>query len=155
MGDKGLDQVPTGSFESFRTAEIRGVRFNKSWIEVVLADHEAQPVPQPRLTVVRTILGIRLCSLLRILLRTGGTGNKLQIFYRAKPDPVSLTKGSGDGSRFGNAHFSSVDQGRNIGGISIAISNETLRPRRVINSSSKNPVFHFGITKFRQPIHPY
>src|SRR2546426_11897914 len=38
MGDKGFDQVPTGSFESFRTAEIRGIRFNKSWIEVVLPD---------------------------------------------------------------------------------------------------------------------
>jgi hypothetical protein len=52
MGDKGLDQIPTGSFKSFRTAEIRGVRFNKSRIEVVLPDEETQSVPQPRLTVV-------------------------------------------------------------------------------------------------------
>ena len=38
MGDKGFDQISTGSLESFRTTEICGVRFNKSRIEVVLAD---------------------------------------------------------------------------------------------------------------------
>ncbi len=56
MGDKGLDQVSAGSFESFRTAEVRGVRLNKSRIEVVLPDKEAESVSQLWLTVVRTIL---------------------------------------------------------------------------------------------------
>src|ERR1700738_3920237 len=84
MGDKGLDQVPTGSFESFRTAEIRGVRLNEGRIEVVLADQEAQSVPHPRLTIVRAIFGIRLCSLLMIPRRTGGTGKRSQLFNRAE-----------------------------------------------------------------------
>jgi hypothetical protein len=51
VGNKGLDEVPAGSTQSFRTAEIRGVRFNKSWIEVVLADQEAEAVPQTCVTI--------------------------------------------------------------------------------------------------------
>jgi hypothetical protein len=56
VGDKGLDQVPTGSAESFRAAEIRGVRLNKSRIEVVLTDQKAESIPQPWLSVVGSIL---------------------------------------------------------------------------------------------------
>jgi len=37
MSDKGLDQIPAGSAQSFRTAKISGIRFNKGWIKVVLA----------------------------------------------------------------------------------------------------------------------
>ena len=70
MANKELDQVPARSFQSFRTAEIRGVRLNKSRIEVVLADQEAESVPQPGMTVVRAILWLRLRSLLVV---PGGT----------------------------------------------------------------------------------
>jgi hypothetical protein len=51
MGDKGLHQISAGSAQSLRTAEIRGVRLNKSWIKIVLADQKAELIPEPGLAV--------------------------------------------------------------------------------------------------------
>jgi hypothetical protein len=111
MGDKGLDKVPTGSAESFRATEIRGVRLNKGRIEVVLTDQKAESIPQPRLTIIRSILRMWLHGLLLVPGGTRRAGKRSQFFYRAESNPVSFAEGSVYGPRFGNAHFSTADHG--------------------------------------------
>lgn len=38
MRNKGFNQIATGVFEDRSATEVRGVRFDQYWIEVVLAD---------------------------------------------------------------------------------------------------------------------
>ena len=51
MGDKGLNQFAARTAELFCAAEISGIRLYKICIEVVLADQEAQLVPESRLAI--------------------------------------------------------------------------------------------------------
>ncbi len=55
MRDERLDEIPLGLLERWRAAEVGGVRLNQRGIEVVLADQEAEAVPQSRLTIFRAI----------------------------------------------------------------------------------------------------
>jgi len=59
MGDKGLDQFAASTAEGFGTTEVRSVGFNEIWIEVVLADQEAELIPEAGLPVAGTIGGVR------------------------------------------------------------------------------------------------
>ncbi len=58
MRDEGLDQIAAGPAEGFRAAEVCGVSLNESRIEVVLADQQAELIPQPGLTIRRTVSGL-------------------------------------------------------------------------------------------------
>jgi hypothetical protein len=75
VSDKGLDEVSAGAAQRFRPAEVCGICLNKRRIEVVLADQKAKSVPQPRLTVVCAIMGLRLLRLLIAPGRTRGIGS--------------------------------------------------------------------------------
>ena len=55
MRNKGFDQVAAGSTEGCGATEIRCIRLNQCWIEVVLTDQNAKLIPQPRLAIVRMI----------------------------------------------------------------------------------------------------
>jgi len=46
MRDKRLDQLSAGFLQGWRAAEVSRIRLNQCRIEVVLADENAQPVPQ-------------------------------------------------------------------------------------------------------------
>jgi hypothetical protein len=52
MGDEGLDQIAAGPAEGLRAAKVRGIRFDESWIKVVLSDQQAELIPQSGLTIV-------------------------------------------------------------------------------------------------------
>jgi hypothetical protein len=143
MGDKRLNQVPTGAFESLRATEICGVLLNKGWIELVLPDKETQSVPQPRLTVVGAIRRVGLHRWFVVPCRTRKPGKRSQFLDRTEADPVSFPQGSVDGSCLGDAHFSPVNHQGNIGGIGVAIANETSRGLAFIYSGLKNPSVEF------------
>src|ERR1700736_3211879 len=57
--NKGLDQISIRFFQGWRAAEIRGVCLNQRGIEFILADQQTQLVTQSRLTVTRTVVGLR------------------------------------------------------------------------------------------------
>jgi hypothetical protein len=45
--DEGLDQFAARVFQGFSSAEVGGVRFNESRIEVVQSDQKAELVAEP------------------------------------------------------------------------------------------------------------
>ena len=49
--NKGLNQIPIRFFQGWRAAEIGGVGFNESGIEIVLADQETELIPQTGLAI--------------------------------------------------------------------------------------------------------
>jgi hypothetical protein len=51
LSDGRFDQIAAGFSEGFRATEIRGVGLNECWIEIVLANKQAQLVTQPRLSI--------------------------------------------------------------------------------------------------------
>jgi hypothetical protein len=55
MGDKGLDQVPAGFTEFLGAAEFSGIALDHRGIELMLADQEAESVPEAWVAVVRTV----------------------------------------------------------------------------------------------------
>jgi hypothetical protein len=55
MRDEGFDQLAAGSAEGLRPAKVSGVRLDESRIEVMLADQQAELIPQARLTVARAV----------------------------------------------------------------------------------------------------
>jgi hypothetical protein len=65
-----------------------------------------------------------------------------ELFDTAEPDSVGFSESPVDGSGFGHTHFGAADQRRRVGGIGVAITNETLRPGRFVNGGPKNPAAH-------------
>src|ERR1700682_6512942 len=91
---------------------------------------------------------MRICRLIMTSRGTGGAGKRTHILHGAKRNPISFAEGSVNGSGFGNAHFSSLNQGRNIGGISIAITDEAPGEAAFIDDSFENPTTGREIRKF-------
>ena len=56
MSDKGLDDFSSGLSERWRAAELGGVGFNESWIEVVSANQQTQLVAQSGLAITRAMV---------------------------------------------------------------------------------------------------
>jgi len=71
--------------------------------------------------------------------------NRTELLDGAESDPVSLAQGSVYGSRFGNAQFSPVNHEGNVGGIGVAITNETFGTAGLIDDRPKNPTVSHGI----------
>src|SRR6266571_6647013 len=139
MGNKRLDQLSAGLFESWGAAEVRGVRFDQYGIEVVLADEHTQPVSQFGLTVIRPVLMRWLYGLSLFSRWIGRTGKPAQLLNRTEPDSVGLAQSAIDGPRFGNAHLSATDKGRRICGVSVAVADEPLRQGILIDGGLENP----------------
>jgi hypothetical protein len=72
-----------------------------------------------------------------------------QLFDTAEADSVSFSKSAVDGSSFGDSHFGAADKGRDIEGIGIPVTDETLRSRFPIDGRFENPAARIGITKPR------
>src|SRR5438132_5159946 len=105
MGDKGLYNLSSGLSERWRAAELGGVGFNASWIEVVSANQQTQLVAQSRLTVTRAIMQVGLARLAILRVGFAAAGSRSQFLDRTQSDPVRLTQCPIHGSRFGDAHF--------------------------------------------------
>ncbi|MHB8617595.1 MAG: hypothetical protein ACYC93_16180 [Candidatus Acidiferrales bacterium] len=53
--DEGLDHVAAGSSQLFSFAELGGIAFHETGIELVLADQQAETIAKPRLAIARTV----------------------------------------------------------------------------------------------------
>src|SRR6266566_988569 len=124
MGNKGLNQLSVGFFERRSAAEVRGIGFYQVGIEVVLADEHAQPVSQPRLTVIRPVLMRWLYGLALFSRWSGRTGKPSQLLNRTEPDAVGLAQGAIDSSGFSDAHLGATNQRRSICGVGVTVAEE-------------------------------
>src|SRR5467141_2011482 len=77
--------------------------------------------------------------------RTIGEGP--QLLDRAEADAVRLSQSAVDGPRFGDAHLCPVDQSGDIGGISVAVTDESFRARGLVDSCPEYPTVSSGIGK--------
>ena len=55
MDNEGLDQISAGFANFLRSTEISGIPFDKSGIELMLADQEAESIAEAGLTVARAV----------------------------------------------------------------------------------------------------
>ena len=53
--DERFDQIAAGFAEFLGAAEISGVAFYEIWVELILANQEAESIAKARLTVTRPI----------------------------------------------------------------------------------------------------
>src|SRR6266446_6066183 len=125
MGNKRLDQLSAGLFESWGAAEVRGVRFDQYGIEVVLADEHTQPVSQFGLTVIRPVLMRWLYGLALFSRWIWRTGKPAQLLNGTKPDSISFAERSVDCSRLCDTHLSATDQRRDVGRISVSVTDKS------------------------------
>src|ERR1700722_15105477 len=139
LSDERFDQVTARIFKSRGAAEIRGVRLNERWIEIVLANQQAQLVTQSRLSVARAV-----CSRMTIRLRPGRerhlrSGERPGLFDTTKAYSVSLPKGTVARANPGNPHFGTGKEGRCFRGIGITVPDEPLRAAALENCRAEDP----------------
>jgi hypothetical protein len=75
------------------------------------------------------------------------SGERPELFDAAEPDSVGFAESSIDGSSLGDSHFATTDQGRCIGGIGIAVTDESLRAVRLEDRCAEDPAFDSWITQ--------
>ena len=61
------------------------------------------------------------------------------LFDGADTDAVSFPQSSVDSASFGDAHFGTVDEERDIGGIGIAVTDKTFALRRLVHGGLEHP----------------
>ena len=104
-------------------------------------------VAETRLTVLVAVVSVRGRRAAIRTVRRRRTRRPPEFFDRAEADAIGLAEGAVDGAGLGDAHFGSVDQGRDVGRISIAISDEALRSRSCVDRRLENPTAYYWITK--------
>ena len=58
MRDEGFDQIAARVLDRFGSAEMCGISLNESRIEIVLADQQAELIPEPAGTTIRSVRAI-------------------------------------------------------------------------------------------------
>jgi hypothetical protein len=69
-----------------------------------------------------------------------------EFFDRTQTDAVGLAKGAVDGSCLGDAHLGTTDEGRDVRGISISISDEAARAGAFVDGGLEDPAVGARIT---------
>ena len=70
-----------------------------------------------------------------------------KFFEGTEADAIGLTEGAIDGSGFGHTHFGVVeDQGRDVPGMGIAITNKPATLGGLVDRSLKDPKVLLGVT---------
>ena len=90
----------------------------------MLADQQAELVAEARLTVLVAVVPVRGRRVLMRSVRAGRPRRPTEFLDRAEADAVGLAEGAVDGAGFGDAHLGAVDQGRDVGGIGVAVADE-------------------------------
>src|SRR5215469_9647461 len=76
-----------------------------------------------------------------------------QLLDRTKTNAVGLAQGAVDSARLGDAHLCAVDQGRDIGWVSVPKPHEPLSPRPFVKSSLEHPPACHRVTKLAHLLH--
>src|SRR5712692_9757221 len=101
----------------------------------MLADQLTEAVAEPGLAIAGVCLRGLLGDLRALRPDRGGA----EFLDRAETDAVSLAQGPVDGAGLGNAHLGAVDQGRDVGGIGVPVTDETFRARGLVNGRLEDP----------------
>ena len=133
MLDEVLNLFPAGLSERLRAAEVDGVGLDQFGVELVLADDLAQTVAD----LGASAIPVPICVLRRKLLNR--IRNRSDFLDRADADAVGLAQGAVDGTSLGHPHLGAADERGNVGGIGVAIPNETCGLVRRENSCPKCP----------------
>jgi len=146
MSHKAFDLLPGGLAEGLGAAEGDGVGLHQVGIELVLADQLAEAVADFRATVVSILaidrLGWKLLRFARCRIRFG---ERADLLDRTDADTVGLAQRPVDRSGLGHPHLGAVYQRRDIGGIRIAVTDETFAGSGFENRGSENPTRPFGV----------
>jgi len=68
-----------------------------------------------------------------------------EFFDTAEADSVGFSESPVDGSRLGDTHLGAADQGRRVGGIGVAITDESLRAAGLENCCAEDPAARKGV----------
>ena len=137
MLDKILNLLPSCFAQGFCAAEVGGVSLHQGGIQPVLADDLAQAVADLGAAAVPICwLGGEFLWLPRGLL---GFGKGSDLLDRADADTVRLAQSSVHGPGLSHAHLGTVDEGRHVRRISIAITGKASAGARSINDCLESP----------------
>jgi len=79
-----------------------------------------------------------------------------KFFEGAQGDAIGLPQGAIDGAGFGHTHFGVVkDEGRDVAGMGIAITNEATTLGGLIDGGLEDPEVLFGAAKRKHWLSPY
>ena len=112
----------------------------------MLADQQAETVAEARLTVLVAVVPVRGRRVLIRSVRAGRPRRPTEFLDRAEADAVGLAEGAVDGAGLGDAHLGAVDQGRDVGGIGVAVADEAFRTARFVNGRLEDPAAKGRIT---------
>ena len=130
--------------KGFDPTEIGCIGFHQVGIELMLANQLAKTVANFGTPVVS------IGSLRRQLFRFGSLrwlGERTDFLNRADSNAVRLPQGSVDGTGFCDSHFRSVDKKRDIGRISIAITDKASTILALVDSGLERPPLRGRIAK--------
>src|ERR1019366_322684 len=142
MNNEVFHLLSGGVAQRLDAAEVRCVGLHQVRIELMVADNLAKAITHLRSAVV-PIDWLRR-QLLRLWGRLRWFGEGPDFLNGTDADPVSLTEGTIDGSRFGHTHFGAVDKKRNIGRIGIAVAYEAVG-YLLDNGCFEDPTSLFGV----------
>ena len=137
MLDEGLDLLAGGFAQTLGPAEVNGVGLDQIGIELMLADDLAEAVADSGATIVP--VGRLRRELLRFASGFERSGRSTDLLNRANPDAVGLAQSAIHGAGFGHAHFGTMDEGRDVGRISVAVADKSSAALRLVNSGLKCP----------------
>jgi hypothetical protein len=140
-------QIPAGITKCGGAAVVGSVGLHEASIEVVLANEQAEAVPETRLAIAIVVAVISVRGRFGLLRRDRRVRSRsaAKFLDRAKADAVGLAKGAIDGASFGDAHFGAVDQGRDVGGIGVSVAYEAARARGFVDGCSEHPTTGGGV----------
>jgi hypothetical protein len=145
--DEGLDLSSAGIAKDRGSAIISGIGLHEARIEAVLADQEAELVAKPRLTIRMAVVSTRGKSALTWLIRAWRTRRPSEFLNGAETNAICFTERAIHGARFSDAHFGTVDKGRDIRWISVSVADKAARAGRLIDDCLKDPPTPSGVTK--------
>src|SRR2546426_6160215 len=121
MNYKSFDLLTLRFTQSFDSAKIRGVRLHQVGIELMLANDLAKAIAD--LWAAASVCRLR-GELARLPLRLRQLGSRSDFLDRANADTIGLAQCTVDRSSLGDTHFGTMHQGRDIGGIGIAVADK-------------------------------
>jgi len=86
---------------------------------------------------------------LRLWRGCGSLRERTDFLNGADADAVSFPQGAVDSASFGNAHFGTLDEERDIGRVGIAIANKASTGFGLVHSSLERPMLRLRVAKVR------
>src|SRR5438876_7235122 len=145
MSNEVLDLLARGVTQRLGAAEVDGIALHQVGIELVLANDLAKPIADLWAAAV-SARRLR-WELARLMPRLRGMGSRSDFIDRADADTVCLAQCTVDCTGLSNSQFCAVHEWRNIGGIGITETHESLARSRLVDDSFECPAEHRWFTE--------